>query len=361
MTQPRPLVLKLAAALVSLVAALAIGEGLATWAFDGAYPTLNLYEADARYGVRLTPDADTRVASPSGVITDIHTNALGFRGPEWPAPATSVVPGRILIVGDSQVLGWGVPEAQTFAARLRASGFEVLAAGVPTWGPGEYAAAIAELAPRYRPERVVMLLNAANDWDEAPVPNLRRTTARDGWARVPLGPADMLPPTGFPLRRFLLGRSHLVLAFRLLGEPRRAERPSALPGELARRFFDDLDKHLRDDAPFRSLLGRHLARARSVCASAGCELVPVYLPMDLQIDRGEWRKYGVAPRDVAPTLALEARVRADAPDVIDLRPALAAISPGAFLPDDYHLSAAGHAAVAAAISTAIRERLGASR
>lgn len=352
-----PLASKILATTLAVSAALAIGEGLATWAFDGAYPTLNLYEADPRFGVRLTPDASTRVASPSGVVTEIRTNALGFRGGPWPAPSDAVVRGRVLIVGDSQVLGWGVPEGATFGALLGARGLDVLAAGVPTWGPGEYAAAIAELAPRYHPEHVVMLLNAANDWDEAPVPNVRRTTARDGWARVPLGPADLEPPTDFPGRRFLLGRSHLALAFRLLGEPKRSERPSALPGELARRFFDDLDDHLRPEPPYRSILGRHLARARAVCAAAGCELVAVYLPMDLQIDRGEWRKYGVPPRDVGPAAALTERARADAPDLVDLGPALVAVSPGAFLPDDYHLSAAGHAAVAAALA----ERLGARR
>ncbi len=41
---------------------------------------------------------------------------------------------------------------------------------------------------------------------------------------------------------------------------------------------------------------------------------------------------------------------------VDLRPALAAASPGAFQPDDPHLSARGHGAVAAALAELIEHR-----
>ena len=38
------------------------------------------------------PDGATRVVSPNGTPTDIRTNARGFRGPEWPAPASGERP-----------------------------------------------------------------------------------------------------------------------------------------------------------------------------------------------------------------------------------------------------------------------------
>jgi len=336
------------AGFLSLVLALALAELIATCAMGGAYPTLNLYERDAVYGVHLTPEASTRVVSPNGVMTDITTNALGFRGGEWPSQASAMVPGRVLVVGDSQVMGWGVPEASAFTAQLQ--GFEVLAAGVPTWGPLEYVHAVGELVPRYRPERVVFVLNAANDWMEAPLPNLRRTTARDGWARVPMGPgAGGESFTDFPLRRFLLGRSHLVLALRLMLDPP----PHGLPPAIAMQFVSELPLYLRPDAPYQSRLTRSIEKARAVCQRFGCEVVPVLLPMDIQVDPGEWAKYRVAAQDTRPSLALASALQADVPDLVDLRPTLTAASPGAFLSDDYHLSAAGHAAVA----TALRERL----
>lgn len=351
---------KLLATLFGLALALAAGELVAAVALRGAYPTLNLYEADPVWGVRLTPDAETRVASPNGTPTDYRTNALGFRGPQWPAPARDKrpVPGRVLVVGDSQVMGWGVPEDAVFTHHLATADrpIEVLAAGVPTWGPIEYTRAVTELAARYRPERVVYLINAANDWLEAPVPNPRRTTARDGWARVPLGP-DRDATTDFPLRRFLLGRSHLVIALRMWIDP-----PSpGLAPVIATRFFDDLAALAAPDGPHRSRLTRYVLAARDACRRAGCELIPALLPADLQVDPDELGKYGVAPRDTRPTLVLGedlAKDLAEAPGLaglVDLRPALVAASPGAFLPDDYHLSPAGHAVVA----RVLRERLAA--
>lgn len=336
--------------LLGLALALVLGELIATCALGGAYPTLNLYEPDARFGVVLTPDAQTRVVSPDGVVTDIRTNRAGFRGAPWPPPATGERPirDRILIVGDSQVMGWGVPESDTFASLLGAHGYEVLAAGVPTWGPLEYVGALEELLPRYRPERVLYVVNAANDWREAPEPNPHRTTARDGWARVPLGADD--DGIDFPLRRFLLGRSHLVLAVRLLVDPPAS---NALPPMLATRFIRDVPAHLVPDPPHRSRITRHVLAARALAERHGADLVPVLLPLDIQVHPGEWRKYRVPPRDARPTLALAHALAADVVDLVDLLPALVRASPGAFLPDDYHLSALGHAAVA----EALRDRL----
>lgn len=346
-TRRPSLLARVVAALASVILALLLGELIATCALGGAYPTLNLYEPDAAYGVRLSPSASTRVVSPGGVMTDIRTNALGFRGAEWPSVAAAPVARRVLVVGDSQVMGWGVAEEATFTAQL--GDVEVLAAGVPTWGPLEYALAVTELVPRYRPERVVFVLNAANDWQEAPLPNVRRTTARDGWARVPLGTAADAAYPDFPLRRFLLGRSHLVLALRLLLDPP----PRGLPPALATQFISDLPQYSRPDAPYRSRLTRQIEKARAVCARFGCEVVPVLLPMDIQVHAAEWAKYRVAAADSGPTAVLATLLRADLPDLVELLPALVAASPGAFLPDDYHLSAAGHAVVAAVL----RERL----
>lgn len=342
---PVPLHARLLAGTLGLLAALGLGELVATCAMGGAYPTLNLYEPDPRYGVVLTPDAHTRVVSPGGVVTAIRTNAHGFRGAPWPAspPGSDPVPDRVLIVGDSQVMGWGVPEESAFPALLHAAGYEVRAAGVPTWGPLEYTRALGELLPLHRPAHVVYVLNAANDYQEAPLPNTRRTTARDGWARVPLGPAaDAF--SDFPLRRFLLGRSHLVLALRLLVDPPLAR---TLPPAAAERFFTDLPRHLAPDPPHRSPLARHLAAARALSTHHGATFIPVLVPKDVQVHSGEWAKYQLPPRDPSATHALQRALAADAPDLLDLLPALRAASPGAYLPDDDHLSPRGHAVVVA--------------
>ena len=118
---------------------------------------------------------------------EVRTNALGFRGPAWDEAETA---GRaVLLLGDSQMFGYGVDEADALAARLSERlQRPVLNAAVPTWGPTEYARAAEDLVPRYRPAHVVFVANLANDWVEAHVPNTRRMTARDGWARRAPGP-----------------------------------------------------------------------------------------------------------------------------------------------------------------------------
>lgn len=353
-SRPRPpLAARLLALLLGLVIAVVLGEAIATWAMDGAYPTLNLYVADATYGVRLEPNAETRVSSPLGTLTDYRTNADGFRGPDLPAVSRQVsdrpVPGRVLVVGDSQVMGWGVPEDATFPARMAALGnAEVLAVGLPTWGPREYALAVAELVPRLRPERVLVVLNTTNDWVEAPVPNVRRTTAKNGWARNVDVPVEVAAQDTSAVERWLLGRSHLVLALRLAFDP---PRPTTLPSRLPLRLFEELARLAAPSPPHRSKLTADLVQARAVALRYGATLVPVIIPMDVEVDPRAWAKYGLPPRDPRPLRALSAGLVADLPETVDLHDALSGRPDASFfLPDDDHLSAEGHLAVARALS-----------
>jgi hypothetical protein len=350
---------KLALAAASVALSLALAEIGARIVHRGAFPYLNIFTPDARYGVRLAPHASARVKSRLGRITEIRTNALGFRGPEWPEAAPGARERRVLIVGDSQMLGYGVdwPDATApMLERLLGPGTRVLAAAVPSWGPFEYQQAIAELAPRYRPGDVIYVVNAANDWFET-APHVHRTTARDGWAAAVGGVGGAPPPAPSALRTLLLGRLHLVYAVRRLaahvgdGEP---------PAEVAaRRLVAALADRDRPAAAagLRSPLGSAVAEAARTCGRLGCRLTVVVLPLDVQVDAAEWQKYRAQPEDVSPTLALTEDLVADARAlgvaVVDVRPALAAAGPGAFLADDLHLAPRGHKVVAEAITDAI--------
>ncbi len=342
---------KLALGAVSVLCALAIAEGGAALLHRRAYPFLNLFQPDPRYGVRLRASSSTRVRSKHGTITAIDTNSLGFRGAEWPSGPPSAQ--RVLLLGDSQVFGFGVPYTQTLGPLLaRRSGAEVLNAAVPSWGPAEYEQGVAELAPTFRPTTVVYVANLANDWFEVAVPNNRRTTALDGWAVRYSG--EPQPVFTFPGRELLLGHSHLVLAVRQLAEHQRMLRDIGMPADTATTLVRDLPQLMRPDGNHRSRLTGSLERVRETCRRFQCSVVAVALPIDVQVDAREWKKYSGQPIDLSGTERLLDDWIADARQAglpaINLLPSLRSASPGAFQDDDYHLSAAGHAVIAEAIA-----------
>ena len=361
---PPRLSTRLIIACLATALALVAAEAVASVVREHAFPFLNVFVADADFGVRLEPGATTATRSREGRVTPVRINEQGFRGRDWtPAPGAAPVPGRVLLLGDSQVFGYGVGEADGVAARLEVAlgdGAEVLDAAVPTWGPPEYARILDELAPRFRPEAVVLVANVANDWFEAKVPNRQRTTARDGWAAYRLVGTEA--PTWFPLRSFLLGRSHLVLGVREIlheARARTSRREAPRVASAARRLADELPHLVRRDPPHRSRLTRHLLDARDACERHGCRLVTAALPLDVQVAAAEWSKYDTAPVDLSRVRALPAIYLAEAAEhavpALDLLPALEAASPGAFLPDDYHLSPRGHQTVADALLPLLHE------
>jgi lysophospholipase L1-like esterase len=360
--------LKIGVALLSTLAGLFAAEALAGQVRGRAYPYLNIFVADAQMGVRLEGDTRTRVRSRTGRVSEVQTNAAGFRDEPWPdVPDTSDTPdattngpiaNRALLLGDSQMFGYGVAVEDGVAAQLEVAlgpGAEVLNAAIPTWGPTEYTSVIEQLVPRYRPQVVIFVANVANDWFESIVPNRKRTSARDGWA-TRVSSADGPPPRQFPGRRWLMSRSHLVYVMRSIGAKvgELEGRPHAQAAELLVKQFEQLHK---PRAGYRSMVSAHVARARDLCTQWGCEVVVVGLPIDVQVAATEWAKYGSEPRDLSHTEALLSDLGEDARALglrsINLTQTLRDSSPGAFLDDDYHMSAKGHAAIAQAIAAVI--------
>lgn len=344
------------ASAAGIVLALGLAELGASALHGGAFPYVTTFVADATYGVRLAPDAVSRVRSRHGRITTVRTNGASFRGPEWSARAT--VP-RALVIGDSQAMGLHVEWDDTATARLRSEhALDARNAAVPTWGPPEYLAIQRELLERATATRepishVVLVLNVANDWHEAGVPNARRTTARRGWAVRPAAGAGA--PIEHPLHGWVLGRSHLAYAARrAIGG---ATGIAPLRGDEPHRLIADLAWLRRAPAGHRSRLGPLVRDARDACRAHGCELLVVALPLDVQVHAREWSKYREAPIDMRATEELSRALIADADALgvraIDALPALRDASPGAFLPDDPHLSPRGHAALARALAAPI--------
>jgi hypothetical protein len=203
---------------VSAILGLGVGLCAAELIFrsrdGGAFPHLNVYAPDEALGVRLLPFATERVSFAGNPVTQVRINARGFRGADWPPPTD----GEILVVGDSQVFGLGVEEGETFSAelaRILASKGEpraVLNAGVPTYGPDEYAAIASREMGERRVSTLIYVVNFVNDLFEASRPNKDRHRVWDGWAvRIETAPDQV---TDFPGRAWLFRESHLFYAIR---------------------------------------------------------------------------------------------------------------------------------------------------
>ena len=100
----------------------------------------------------------------------VEINSHGLRGPETTyekPPATF----RILNLGDSIVMGWGVREEDTYGRRLEAilneesgdSRFEVINAGVPGWNLENALAYLQAEGLKYKPDLILLGLTLTND------------------------------------------------------------------------------------------------------------------------------------------------------------------------------------------------------
>jgi hypothetical protein len=333
--------------LCSIAVGLLVAEHAAAAARGHAFPFLDVFEPDRDLGVRLRPGAETRIRTFSGRITDVRINDDGFRGAAWPvetAPAAGAL--RVLLVGDSQVFGLHAQFEDTFAGQLGQDA-EVLDAAVPTYGPAEHVASIERLAPRWHPTHVVWLPYVGNDWQEAPILNLRRTTATtDGFATMVGAHPPSGPWTLFP-------HSHLAFAVRSIAGRALEARPPRADARLS--LIQEADRFQTDGA--RSRLAPFLERAIAAAQATGAVLIVAAIPVDVQADDREWEKYHHAPVDAAPVTALVdtflEETRARGVTAIDLLPPLRAAEPGAFLPDDEHLSPRGHQVVATALRSAL--------
>ncbi|GDX79742.1 hypothetical protein LBMAG42_15530 [Deltaproteobacteria bacterium] len=292
-----------------------LSEGLMRLADGNAFPQVDIFEA--REGqLRLEANAEARVRRPDGGIYTLRTGARGLRSPTG---------SDVLIVGDSQVLGYGVEDDEPFPALLR-----VFNAGVPGHGIADAVQHAAELIPALRPSVVLLVVNQANDWDEGMKPALERYVVRNGW----LGSASQANATGVRFWSSPLSRVHL-LAYPALVIFKRAPQPPGLPDPALATTFRSAFDALAHENP-------------------GVRFIAAYLPVDAATSsvRAAASPLALPGEPWADTTIHDATLAAFAgTEIIDLLPILS--EPDNFQVGDYHLSVKGHAAVAGVV----RERL----
>ncbi|HZS11796.1 MAG TPA: SGNH/GDSL hydrolase family protein [Nitrospirales bacterium] len=151
---------------VAVVLALLAAEAAARVFFPQWAPrtgrVTQFWQYDARYGWAHVPGS-TGVFESYGIHAPVTINAKGYRGPDVPYARTPGRP-RVVVLGDSYVWGFGVPERDMFTARLQEGipGLEIVNLGVSGYGTDQELLLYRDEGRRYRAD-AVMVVVAVND------------------------------------------------------------------------------------------------------------------------------------------------------------------------------------------------------
>jgi len=241
-------------------------------------------------------------------------------------------------------MGNGVADTIPFPAHLDLDGEPAHNLGVPGFGVADGLWAATRHLDVHPAKGVIVIVNQMNDWEEVNAPVGERYTVRGGWL---LEAKDAEGPRGTFLSS-PLSRSHLFF----------------LIGHLILKDWDSpaptAPQWMTDPAAERPTTLRIAQAIVEFAAShPQTQVVPVYLPADVYATKQRAQESPLTPHldrlDTPPwddhRLADQVLTTLASLDPIDLTPALH--SKAHFLEGDYHLSEAGHRAVAEAINAAV--------
>ena len=139
-----------------------IFDPIGVWYFAEARKYFSFMQQNDEYAYLHTPGFRGRF---QGV--DVAINSDGFRGPEIDA-ANARARIRVLVLGDSVVFGWGVPQNEIFPIRLQSMlerdipEAQVIPLGVGSWNTRTEYEYLTSTGVHFRPE-VIVLVVVAND------------------------------------------------------------------------------------------------------------------------------------------------------------------------------------------------------
>ena len=310
----------------------------------------------------------------------IHINSIGLRGPEVPAPVAGEQ--RILMLGDSFVMGYGVGDDETIPAILEAElnrdggpPVRIGNAGMLGTGPREWAHTLARFQSSFDPTMVVACCYAGNDPGDTMSHPL---SAVDGWL-LP-GPVALLQDSSWRVWLGLRWRTWLFLEVNLLLQhwpivPPAPDFSILPPGLIAwEGYFLDVVPEREQEAPWIQPVGDLLKRQFTAFREQAGSLpvLVVVLPGHEASSRDKWRE-GLGKVLTSATLqdrvddfergACSARIAKWAEEsgltTLDLTGPMLALedSNPLYLPTDYHYSAQGCRQVAEWMLPAIETML----
>lgn len=154
----RAAVFGLVAAVLGTVATLGLVEVVLRVA-DYPSATFSPWIRSDAFGFRLAPDISLRMRGPEYDV-EVATNSLGMRDDE-PRPKDGP---RVLLLGDSFAMGYGVERGQLFADLLEKDlGVDVVDAGTGGYEIVQQPRVLAEYGPRLKPDLVLYALYLGND------------------------------------------------------------------------------------------------------------------------------------------------------------------------------------------------------
>jgi hypothetical protein len=342
------------AALVVTVFSLGLAE-LALRVADYPPAAFSPWVRSESLGFRLAPGIRTRMRGPEYDV-EIATNSLGFRDDE--IDTTGDKP-RVLLLGDSFAMGYGVERPKIFADLLEPEiPAQVVNAGTGGYEIVQQPRLLAELGPAFRPDLVLYTLYLGNDLAQNDEWEARSDgTLRNRERVYPVRQSSEVKLVRL-LRNFVYG----------VRQGRSEKEGEWLPFEgylglceleLGAEAVADYDESAR-------LLVELAAGAWKL----GAPLLVVLLPYRSMVEPDalaslERKVPDLASRyDLArPAREIGSRLRAEGIELVDATPWLVEehrrSGERLFFPIDGHLTEAGHAALTARLAPLIREKLAA--
>lgn len=132
-------------------------------------------DADSRLGFHMKPGAKGIFANRE-FHTSVRFNSLGLRGPEVPAKKTGR---RILVLGDSMTVGWGVEEGDTFTTQMARERprWQFINAGVSGYGTVSESTLLERLGKRLKPDDILVVFYPNDPIESSILPRLGKSTA----------------------------------------------------------------------------------------------------------------------------------------------------------------------------------------